>query len=123
MIDTLISLIGNVPDGTTDEFAQPVTSETKTEVLAVSVPVSRSEYYNAGQLGIKPEYLFVIHPAEYHGEQEIEICGPVPHRARVYRVYERNADELELYCQASAGLNERPELEPAESSETEDPET
>lgn len=111
MTDDFIYLIGKSETGATDRFLQPITETTRTGVLAASVPVSRSEFYNAGQNGIRPDYEFIISPAEYHGETEVEITderGETVH-LHVYRTYERSADELEIYCEQSAGLNRRAE--------------
>ena len=108
MTDTEIKLISYISDGTTDDYAQPIRTRHETLVLATEVPVSRSEFSTAGQAGILPSFEFLINPAEYHGEEEVEIerfgetvC------LRVYRVYEAEADILELYCQRAAGLNGR----------------
>ena len=109
MIDYEIKLIKKTASGTTDDFAQPIETKTETAVIAIAVPVSRSEYYSAGQLGIMPDFEFVINPAEYSGEDEIEIThnGEKVH-LRVYRVYRRSADEIELYCSRASGLNPTP---------------
>lgn len=113
MIDSYIYLVKRSASGQTDEFAQPIETITETAVLATAVPVSRSEYYSAGQLGIMPEFEFVINPAEYSGESEIRIVhNGVDMYLRVYRVYRRSADEIELYCARSAGMNTTPEPKP-----------
>lgn len=105
MTDTMIYLIGQT-EGETDEFAQPIITETKTGVLATSVPVSRSEFYNAGQMGIRPEYEFIINPAEYSGEKIVELDSGT--RLNIYRVYESSPDQLEVYCRLASGLNPKP---------------
>lgn len=108
MNDVTIKLIGYSSSGV-DAFLQPIETKTETEILAVSVPVSRSEFYRAGQLGINPEYLFEINPAEYSGQRDVDITenGMVKH-LKIYRTYESSADVLELYCQAAAGLDPEP---------------
>lgn len=105
MTDCEIVLISKTVTGT-DALAQPVTTETRTSVLATEVPVSRSEFFAAGQIGIKPEYEFIVHPADYSGQTEIEITkdGNTV-RLKVYRTYESRPDELELYCEQAVGLN------------------
>ena len=109
MFDCTLYLVAETPSGTVDAFLPPVTTETRTEVLAISVPVTRSEFYKAGELGIQPEFEFIIHPAEYSGEREIEYNG---NRLRIYRTYERNPDELEIYCNYAEGQNQRPDPTP-----------
>jgi len=107
MTDTEIKLISYSIDGT-DDLAQPIRTRHETSILAVEVPVSRSEFSAAGQAGILPMYEFLINPAEYHGEEEVEICrfGETV-CLRVYRTYEQSPDVLELYCQRAIGLNGR----------------
>lgn len=109
MVDDYITLIRKVETGETDAFLQPIKSETSTAVLAAAVPVSQSEFYRAGELGIKPEFEFVINPAEYNGETIAEVTDGTGStiRVRIYRTYLRSADELEIYCSHAAGLNER----------------
>lgn len=111
MVDTTIYLIGLTSTGETDEYLQPVKTETRAAVLAAAVPVSRSEYYGAGQLGIKPDYEFIINPAEYHGETIAEVTTETgeTERVRIYRTYLADADQLEIYCQAAAGLDSVPD--------------
>lgn len=107
MTDTEIKLIRYEETGK-DDLAQPIRSRIKTPVLAQDIPVSRMDFYSGGQAGIQPEYEFVIHPAEYHGEEEVEIVsqsGKVT-CLQVVRTYERSADELEIYCQRETGLNQ-----------------
>lgn len=108
MVDVVIYLIGETP-GALDQFLQPTVTETRRDVLATSVPVSRSEYYRAGEKGIRPEFEFEINPAEYHGETIVEYTDETGKttRLRIYRTYEAGPDTLELYCSRAAGINER----------------
>lgn len=115
--DTYIYLIGRSTNGT-DDFAQPIVTETKTGVLAASVPVSRSEYFNAGQIGIRPDYEFDINPAEYSGEKIVELEDGT--RLDVYRIYEATPDKLEIYCNYASGLNPQPAPEPTPETEETD---
>lgn len=105
-VDTEIKLISTTGTGETDAFLQPITSETATPVLASAVPVPRSEFYGAGQLGFRPDYEFTINPAEYHGETIAEVTTETgtTERVRIYRTFLNSADELELYCSTGAGL-------------------
>ena len=113
-MDTEIVLITKTPGSTLDSFLQPITTETRMPVLATDVPISRSEYYQAGENGIRPEFMFVINPIEYSGEEEVEVTfkNGLTRRFGIYRTYERNPDELEVYCKQATGLNEKPEPEP-----------
>lgn len=107
MHETEIKLISYTPTGL-DELAQPIETRQETSVLAIEVPVTRSEFYSASQSGIRPEYEFIVNPAEYAGQEEIEIT--VNSEAlclEVYRIFEVNPDQLEIYCRRAAGLNRR----------------
>lgn len=111
MHETEIKLISYTMTGL-DELAQPVEERHGTSILAIEVPVARSEFYSASQSGILPEFEFIINPAEYSGEEEVEIMvNGVALSLDVYRTYERSADELEIYCRRAAGLNRRDENE------------
>lgn len=114
MTDVIIYLLSKTPSGETDEFAQPINTESRSEVMATSEPVTRSEFYSAGEKGIRPEYEFTINPAEYHGEEELEFTNEFGITANygIYRTYLRNDDELEVYCSRSSGLNPKPAPEP-----------
>lgn len=105
MTDFYIYLIGITETGD-DIFAQPTTTETRTGVIATAVPISRSEFYSAGQIGIRPDYEFDINPAEYNGEKIVELEDGT--RLDVYRVYEASTEKLEIYCRLASGLNVAP---------------
>ena len=125
MIDSVLYLIGKTASGQVDEFLQPIETDTRTEVFATSVPVTRTEFYKAGELGFKPEFEFLINPVEYHGETEAEYTDSfgITHYLRIYRTYPATPDQLELYCADAAGLDIRPAPTPPtpEQNET-DPE-
>lgn len=79
------------------------TYETRERVIPCKVEsASQSEFFNAGQAGITPEHVFVINPIEYSKEMRLEFDGAP---FRVYRVYRRSMDELELYAAGESGLN------------------
>lgn len=101
MTDDSIKLIARELTGK-DSRMKPIYSEKSSEVLCISEPISRSEYFSAGQIGIDPESMVVVNPAEYSGEKIVEYHGK---RMSIYRTYERSENELELYLQMSLGLN------------------
>lgn len=104
MTDTVITLIGRTVSDF-DDFGQPIYTTSRTEIPAVSVPVTRAAYYTAAQAGIELAYEFIINPAEYKGESLVEFDGK---RLKVDRNYLRSPDELEIYCSNASGLNEKP---------------
>lgn len=107
MADCSLTLIRYESDGT-DELAQPIRREVRKEVIAIESPISRTEFYSAGQIGIRPDFLFTINPCEYFGEEVAEFVDQYgkTNRLSIYRTYERTPDELELYCQFATGLTE-----------------
>ena len=62
--------------------------------------ISRSEYFEAGRLGLQPEFQMVVSQADYHGERLAEYHGK---RYAIYRTYPKNTDKIELYVQEEAG--------------------
>lgn len=86
-----------------DSLQQPVYGIPDTlNIMAWLVPISRAEFYNAGQIGILPDYEFIVSAIDYHGQTMVEFNGQ---RLKVYRTYQKNANEIELYCQYAGGLN------------------
>lgn len=101
MTDEICVLIGKKAVGKNSRM-QVIYEESRTEVLCASVPISRSEFYAAGQIGINPDYELIVNPVEYSGQKVVEFKGK---KLNVYRTYERNENELELYCSYATGLN------------------
>lgn len=99
--DTQITLIGKTVSSY-DKFGQPIYEETRTDILAESVPVSRSSYYQASQIGVELAYEFKINPVEYSGQITVEFNGK---KMNVERTYKASEDELEIYCSMMLGLN------------------
>lgn len=98
-----ITLIKRAVSGK-DKLNQPTYAVTETTVLARRVPVSQSEFFSAGQIGISADYEFIISQFDYDGQTSLKYNGQV---LRIYRKYERNDNEIELYCEYAAGLNKK----------------
>lgn len=64
--------------------------------------VTRAEFFNAGQTGLKPEYRFTMFFGDYNGERTV-IYNNVEYS--VYRVFHARTDELELYVERRTGNN------------------
>lgn len=91
-----------------DRLNQPIYSKTERTVIAQRVPVTQSEFFSAGQIGISADYEFIISQFDYDGETALVYQGQ---SLRIYRKYERDDNEIELYCEYAAGLNQREEEE------------
>jgi len=74
-----------------------VTEEARTVYCTVR-SVSRSEFYNALNAGMQPEYVFVLALAEdYQGERVVRYNGQKYRVIRTYRV----DDGIEITCERS----------------------
>lgn len=96
--DLDLILIGG--EGEPDEFGNWSDGDTETTVMACEEQISRSEFYQAAQSGIRPARLFIIHTFEYDDQQRVKIDG---HVYSVVRTFERNSEELELYVERKVG--------------------
>ena len=86
---------------TTDLIGQRVPTETAKEYIAEVDSVSRSEFYQAGQIGLTPEYRFKLNKLAYNGEKIVEYNGI---RYGVYRTYESSPYTIELYVERKGGV-------------------
>lgn len=115
-VDTMITLISHGQSVEYDDFLQPIPGqEIRAEVFATFVPVSRSEFYSAGEKGFRPDFIFEVNPAEYSGQADAEVYDletGITEKCRIYRTYRSDPDTLELYMSRAAGLDETPDPEP-----------
>lgn len=97
MFDDLVKLISE--EYTFDEIGRQISQRTEKEVFARVESVSRSEFFNAGQAGLKPEYKVTVWTDEYGGELLVEYNEVV---YAVYRTY-LDKDRTELYLRRKEG--------------------
>lgn len=71
------------------------------EVFAVVTSISQSEYFNAGQNGLKPSLKIIVNSFEYEDEKEIDIEGKI---YSVYRTFNTKNEKTELYVTEKAGI-------------------
>lgn len=86
----------------TDDYGVPVQTITEKDVYARVESVSASEFFDAGQNGLKPEFRFIVSAWEYGDEEELSYNGRV---YSIYRVYRRTLDLVELYTERKVGRN------------------
>lgn len=96
---TVIKLVH--PTREQNSIGEWTASEQLVEVFAELQSVSSSEWFNASQIGLAPDYRLTMFKGDYQGEEVIEYDGE---RYSVYRVY-HNGDFVELYCQREAGTS------------------
>ena len=96
----VITLIGS----TKTQNAYGVWEETKTQknVFCQVDSVTRSEFFEGGRNGLKPEFRFTMFSGDYDGEREV-IFKDKPYS--VYRTYHARTDEIELYVERKGGSN------------------
>lgn len=75
---------------------------TATEVFCQVDSVGRSEFFAAGQNGLRPEYRFTVFAGDYNGEAEVEYDGMA---YAIYRTFYRRDDNIELYAARRVGVN------------------
>lgn len=86
-----------------DELGQRIPEkENRIEVFVRIESVNRTEFYKAGQSGLKPEFVFVTNKINYSGEQELEYEGK---RYDIYRTYSPpDSDDIEIYVHKKVGV-------------------
>lgn len=83
-----------------DELGQQKPIESRIEICCCKEPVSRNEFYLAGQSGIKVSEIVIVHPYEYSGEKYVISDGK---RLAVVKTYKISMEELELTCTEKIG--------------------
>lgn len=78
---------------------QEVEVKTERVVFANKRSVSQSEFFSAGQNGLKPQYVFDIRLSEYNKEKELVYNSKT---YTVYRTFEKG-ENIELYCEERVG--------------------
>lgn len=85
----------------TDDYGDPVVTETERSLFCREASVGQREFYQAHAVGLKPEIKLVIADyLDYQGEQLLLYVPKgqsEPQLFRVLRTY-RNDQELELVC-------------------------
>lgn len=84
-----------------DELNQPTQIETTREIVAELRSISRAEYFQGRQGGLVPDLSFLLSVFDYDGEKLIEYDGK---RYAVYRTYETDDNNIELYAQVEGGV-------------------
>jgi len=88
---------------TTDSMGQLIPTEKATTVFATITSISRAEwvsYQQSGRQGLVPSYVATVFAGDYNGEEIAEYNGK---RYGIYRTYERDDEQVELYLEKKAG--------------------
>lgn len=84
-----------------DAIGQQVPTETKREVFCEVEGIRQSEWFSAGQKGLKPQFMLTVFVDDYQGETAVEVDGV---RYGIYRTYPAKHDKLELYLEKKGGV-------------------
>jgi SPP1 family predicted phage head-tail adaptor len=86
---------------TKDELSQIEETEVfSRQVFCEKKSVPQSEFFQAGQSGIKASYVLIVNFYDYQNETKVKYCDKVYH---IYRTYERQDEKVELYCEVKSG--------------------
>jgi SPP1 family predicted phage head-tail adaptor len=79
-----------------DELGQAIESATYERMAFCQYKSTpQSEFFSAGQTGLKPECVLVVNTFEYQGERKVKYKKVV---FDIYRTYHRSDERTELYC-------------------------
>lgn len=76
-----------------DKLKQNITEEAKTVLLCRKKSITRSEFYQANQAGIRPSLVVDIHSFEYENQELAEFDGK---KYRIIKTYPVDLEVLEL---------------------------
>lgn len=88
---------------TTDSMGQRTFTTTEKEVFATLSSISRAEwtsYSQSGRQGLVPAYVASVFFGDYNGENECVYEGQT---YGIYRTYQRDDEQVELYLEKKAG--------------------
>jgi phage head-tail adaptor, putative, SPP1 family len=100
-MDGIAYLISYTSSGK-DEIGQelpPVTE--KREIYCTRKSIKQSEFYQASQIGMKPEFVIETSMFDYSGEEIIEVDNVL---YKIYRTFKREDEIIELYCIQKSGV-------------------
>ena len=76
-----------------DKLKQNITEEVKTKLLCRKRSITRAEFYQANQAGIRPSLVVDIHSFEYDNQELAEFDGK---KYRIIKTYPVDLETLEL---------------------------
>ena len=84
-----------------DDIGQQIATNTETLCFCAELPIASSEFFNAGQNGIKSEIALLVDSESYSGETLAKYNDV---RYSIYRVYPRSDGMTELYLNKRVGV-------------------
>lgn len=89
-----------------DSIGQRKAVKSSKKVFCNIRSVTRQEWKDAGEMGLKPALVATMFKGDYDGEQEAEFEEK---EYGIYRTYFTTNDEIELYLELKAGVERLPE--------------
>ena len=87
------------PTVTTDQYGNEEYTDVETQVFCEVDSITQSEFYQAANTELNPEYKFTIFFGDYSNQPLVKYNGV---RYAIYRTY-RADDNLELYAERKIG--------------------
>lgn len=85
-----------------NEIGERISKESKREVFVQVYSIGRTDWQQAGQLGLSPSIMIKINRINYEGEKIVEVDRM---RYGIYRTYcPPDSDDMELYLEEKAGV-------------------
>lgn len=78
-----------------DSIGQSIPIEKEEKVCCYKKPISRGEFYQAGQNDIEIAEILVVHPYEYNYQKTLKFNGQ---QLSVIKTYQTDMEEIELTC-------------------------
>ena len=94
MITSTADMVLIKQDFKEDDYGVRRPVETRRTVVVEVASVTRSEFSQAGQIGIRPEHEVDLFTDDWDGEETVELFG---RRYRVYHTYQTNPMRIKLY--------------------------
>ncbi len=85
-----------------DDYGVAQKTRTSRDVFCKVDSVTRSEFFDAGKAGLKPEYRMTMFFGDYEGETLVGYNGRL---YSVYRTYQAKTDIIELYVERKSGTD------------------
>lgn len=87
----------------TDLVGNEIKTYTEKKVFCRTRSVTRREFYDAAQAGLRPNVVLILqNKVDYNGEEEAEWHGKV---YSILRTYWNDSDEIELVLEERTALN------------------
>lgn len=74
--------------------------EYSNQVFCEKKPIAQSEFFSAGQTGIKPSKCLVVSILDYEEQEKLMFGNKI---YSIYRTYERKDERIELFCEVRVG--------------------